>query len=56
MNDCTFIDIVIHSDECVKNGGYVQAKYLVHGLDDVLLWTNNKREALAYFREELKRL
>lgn len=44
--------------EIYKNYGgahWAQAKYLVHGLDDVL-WTNSIENALAYLKSELERL
>ncbi|MHA2010502.1 MAG: hypothetical protein ACW980_24580 [Promethearchaeota archaeon] len=34
---------------------WAQAKYLVHGYDDVL-WTNNVNEAVLFLRESMKKL
>ncbi len=35
-------------------GGWEQAKYLVHGFDDVL-WTNDLDAALGFLKESIER-
>ena len=47
------LDIEIYED--YGDGFWAQAKYLVHGLDDIL-WTNDKEQALLYLAAELERL
>lgn len=46
--DCFFVDVVCHDDDCDQK----QARYLVHGKDDVL-WTDDVEAVLAYLRREL---
>ena len=45
------LDIEIYE----KNDGWMQARYLVHGLDDVL-WTDDVDCALEFLRQSCKRL
>jgi hypothetical protein len=52
------LDVEVYSSVGIKSGFNIitaQARYLVHGIDDVL-WTDSIEDVLAYFREELKRL
>jgi len=56
MSKCITLDIEIHDPEsCPDGAGFVQAKYLVHGHDDVL-WTDSMDDALAYLRQCLEEL
>lgn len=47
------VDIEIYSK--FGRGQWAQARYLVHGIDDIL-WTNEKDQALKYLEDELDRL
>jgi hypothetical protein len=47
------LDIEIYTEP--KEGDWHQAKYLVHGIDD-LMWTDSKEMAVEYLLDELKRL
>ncbi len=47
------LDIKIYKD--YGDGFWAQAKYLVHGLDDVL-WTNDIKQVLSFLEGELERL
>jgi hypothetical protein len=47
------LDIEIY-DEWGEHG-WAQARYLVHGSDDVL-WTNDADQAVSYLRAELDRV
>jgi hypothetical protein len=52
---CLKVDIEMHDKESCANGPkFVQAKFLVHGFNDVM-WTDSIEYALSYIREELLR-
>lgn len=42
------VDIEVYDDDI-----WAQAKYLVHGVDDVF-WTNDLAEALKFIKEQVK--
>ena len=46
---CYVLDVEIH------NCGEEQARYLVHGIDDVL-WTDSIDAVVAYIKNDLERL
>lgn len=45
-----FVDIEIHDTK----DGYSQAKYLVHGIDDVF-WTDNLEDAFLFLKEGIEK-
>lgn len=47
------LDIEIYKN--YGNGYWAQAKYLVHGYDDVL-WTNSIKDAINFLEFDLERL
>lgn len=51
--DTVKVDIEIYE----QHGGnhWAQARYLVHGIDDVL-WTDDLEEAITYLKYDLERL
>lgn len=52
---CLTVDIEMHSkDNCTYGPNFVQAKFLVHGFDDVM-WTDSIEDAVNYIKEELTR-
>lgn len=52
---CLKVDIEMHDKETCPNGSnFIQAKFLMHGFDDVM-WTDDIESILAYVREELER-
>lgn len=51
MNMVRLVDIEIYYN--VKAGGWPQARYLVHGHDDVL-WTDDLDTAIEFLKESCK--
>lgn len=49
---CFTVDIEVHGDQCPDKGGYRQARYLAHGVHDVL-WTDSLEDACQFIRQEL---
>lgn len=45
------LDVEIYED----SGEESQAKYLVHGYDDVL-WTNDPKDVISYLAREIERI
>lgn len=45
------LDVVVHEESYSAR----QAKYLVHGYDDVM-WTNEIDDVLCYIKQELERI
>lgn len=45
------VDIEIYSD--VENDDWAQAKYLVHGIDDVF-WSDNLDDALGFLKAQIE--
>ena len=54
LGSCPNLMVDIEFYQYHGEGYWAQAKYLVHGTDDVL-WTNDIDAALNYLREELER-
>lgn len=53
---CWTVDVEMHHPPTCPDGpNWPQARFLVHGLDD-LLWTDDIDAAVAYIREELTRV
>lgn len=53
---CVTLDITMHHGPLCPDGpDWAQARYLVHGIDDVL-WTDDLDAALAYLREDCLRM
>lgn len=48
------VEVIVHDDDKIGGEHWAQAKYLVHGFDDVL-WTNDATEAADYIKAELLR-
>lgn len=52
---CKKLDVEIHDPETCNNGkNFIQAKFLVHGFDDVM-WTDSIEDVIAYIKEDLEK-
>ena len=51
---CYTFDVEVHDPEkCEYGKGFIQARYLVHGWEDVL-WTDDIKAALDFIKESLE--
>lgn len=53
--DCCKLDIEFHDKPTCPEESWIQGRFLVHGLDDVL-WTDDVEDVVNMIRAELERL